>query len=356
MDINQKVFLAICAFCVLTISLLEFGQNRFITVNNNKKFNRFFELFPDSIPIEFDVSQVCNKICSRDQTTCFDPTITVLVYKNDTAPEQMTFSQTFTTHIWKMSKEDIGESLTNETYLKRERCTADELDDKYETMTMKKTCAIIGNSGILLNSKCGKEIDSHDYVIRANMALIKDYNRDVGNRTTLMLMNRAAVIKLTHYLLGKQSTDAAKIKYKETLDYFRYMSNGILWMAKGTGSFWKKLQTIAILFKKENITTKFGFSYVSTMGLTKRRWGTRKVPSSGLIMLAIAETFCQNMTLYGFFPYQQDSKGAPVLQHYYEPNLTNFHTSAHDFDKEHKMLRSLHEQGFLRMVLDPCEK
>ncbi|XP_058492978.1 alpha-N-acetylgalactosaminide alpha-2,6-sialyltransferase 1-like isoform X2 [Solea solea] len=46
-------------------------------------------------------------------------------------------------------------------------------------------CAVVGGAGILNGSKMGKEIDSHDYVFRMNGAVIKGYEEDVGNRTSV---------------------------------------------------------------------------------------------------------------------------------------------------------------------------
>ncbi|XP_064806113.1 alpha-N-acetylgalactosaminide alpha-2,6-sialyltransferase 2-like [Oncorhynchus masou masou] len=45
-------------------------------------------------------------------------------------------------------------------------------------------CAVVGNGGILNDSKKGHEIDQHDYVFRTNGAVIKGFEQDVGSRTS----------------------------------------------------------------------------------------------------------------------------------------------------------------------------
>ncbi|OXB79355.1 UNVERIFIED_CONTAM: hypothetical protein H355_008160 [Colinus virginianus] len=56
-----------------------------------------------------------------------------------------------------------------------------------------KTCAVVGNSGILLDSGCGKEIDTHDFVIRCNLAPVVEFAADVGNKSDFITMNPSVV-------------------------------------------------------------------------------------------------------------------------------------------------------------------
>ncbi|KAJ0961090.1 hypothetical protein J5N97_000991 [Dioscorea zingiberensis] len=51
------------------------------------------------------------------------------------------------------------------------------------------SCAVVGNSGILLRSDHGALIDSHDLVIRLNNARTEGYHRNVGSKTGLSFVN-----------------------------------------------------------------------------------------------------------------------------------------------------------------------
>ncbi|KAE9610169.1 hypothetical protein Lal_00006157 [Lupinus albus] len=53
-------------------------------------------------------------------------------------------------------------------------------------------CAVIGNSGDLLKTKFGKEIDGYDVVIRENGAPTQNYIDHVGSKSTFRLLNRGS--------------------------------------------------------------------------------------------------------------------------------------------------------------------
>ncbi|XP_068665904.1 sialyltransferase-like protein 4 [Aristolochia californica] len=53
-------------------------------------------------------------------------------------------------------------------------------------------CAVVGNSGDLLKTNFGDEIDGYDAVIRENGAPIQNYTKYVGKKSTFRLLNRGS--------------------------------------------------------------------------------------------------------------------------------------------------------------------
>lgn len=65
-------------------------------------------------------------------------------------------------------------------------------------------CAVVGNSGILTGSRCGREIDGLDFVFRCNFAPTELFVKDVGRRTNMTTFNPSILEKYYNNLLTVQ--------------------------------------------------------------------------------------------------------------------------------------------------------
>lgn len=74
-----------------------------------------------------------------------------------------------------------------------------------------------------------------------------------------------------------------------------------------------------------------------------------RYPSSGLYMLALAESICEEITLFGFYPFERDPFDKEIRSHYYDKSFTRYKSWAHNFETEHGILESRHSQGLLHL-------
>ncbi|CAH1251798.1 ST8SIA3 [Branchiostoma lanceolatum] len=86
-----------------------------------------------------------------------------------------------------------------------------------------RKCAVIGNSGILLDSGCGNEINKADFVFRCNFAPTKGYEKDVGTKTNFTTFNGSILQYRFKYL-------ATEKQREEFLKFVQALGDAIFWM------------------------------------------------------------------------------------------------------------------------------
>uniref|UniRef100_A0A3Q1HGD5 Uncharacterized protein n=1 Tax=Anabas testudineus TaxID=64144 RepID=A0A3Q1HGD5_ANATE len=218
-----------------------------------------------------------------------------------------------------------------------------------------RRCAIVGNSGILLNSSCGHEIDSHDFIIRCNLAPVEEYSRDVGWQTNLVTMNPSVVQRAFQDLVSEEW----RARFLRRL---QSLSGSVLWipafMAKGGE---ERVEWALRLILLHTVDVRTAFPSLRLLHAVRGYWLTNNVhikrPTTGLLMYTMATRFCEEIHLYGFWPFPLDPQGKPVKYHYYDALKYEYTSSSspHTMPLEFRTLSALHRQGALRLHTGQCD-
>eukprot|EP00118_Oscarella_pearsei_P004397 m.18701 g.18701 ORF g.18701 m.18701 type:complete len:373 (+) comp27717_c0_seq1:166-1284(+) len=120
---------------------------------------------------------------------------------------------------------------------------------------MFNSCAVVSSGPSMLKFKLGKEIDSHDAIFRINMAPTKSFEKYVGSKTTIRVLN-SKILKHPSSYLKLVKTDR-QLNNKSRLLYFvREMTPPNLPKAQNACLVMDRLLTGYMKFQKEAKTVE----------------------------------------------------------------------------------------------------
>ncbi|KAL4660208.1 alpha-N-acetylneuraminide alpha-2,8-sialyltransferase-like [Arapaima gigas] len=212
-----------------------------------------------------------------------------------------------------------------------------------------KKCSVVGNGGILKNSGCGKEIDRADFIMRCNLPpLSKDYTEDVGTRTHLVTANPSIIEKRFQNLLWSRKSFVESMKaYGTSYIYMPAFS-----MKPGTEPSLRAYHALADCRSNQTVL----FANPDFLRSVSKFWKDRGIHakrlSTGLFLVTLALGLCEEVTIYGFWPFSLGLQEDFVSHHYYD-NILPF-SGFHAMPEEFLQLWELHNSGTLRMCIGEC--
>ncbi|XP_078599225.1 alpha-N-acetylneuraminide alpha-2,8-sialyltransferase-like [Branchiostoma floridae x Branchiostoma japonicum] len=221
-------------------------------------------------------------------------------------------------------------------------------------------CSLVGNGGILTGSKCGEQIDSSDFVIRFNMAPVcQPYLDDIGRRTDLVTTSRDRMKSKFNSLNSRAGREKFVNHLHDQYGQDTYILSAPFTVRGNIGS----LLGIPEVLTSHNSSAVALFinpSHVEKMlhiwrelGLDLSKGETNF--SSGFYYASVALELCDQIHMYGFWPFREDREGRPVRYHYYKSlDLGGLNNRWHAMDKEYEKLLELHDHGVLQLISGNC--
>ena len=216
-----------------------------------------------------------------------------------------------------------------------------------------ESCALVGNSGAVRSAPFGPSIDKHDIVLRINQAPVRSYERYVGSRTDLRLLNRKWVSLYTSAEEGRKTLLPNE------------QPNSTLLISRVSSA---EFEHLSSLVRKQR--PDVGVSYMANGAVTRSRWMLSAyreamgglddpalrvvyrggdVPSSGFIGLYFLMQACERIAVYGLCVERASSKLFRTFSyHYFSNYLDSTQLRAHphhSFQAEGELVTLLQRLG-----------
>nr|XP_032807700.1 alpha-2,8-sialyltransferase 8F [Petromyzon marinus] len=212
-------------------------------------------------------------------------------------------------------------------------------------------CAVVGNSGALLGSRCGRSIDNADFVIRCNLPPVSgNFTRDVGNRSHMVTLN-PSIIKERYG--GLHSSESRSRFVSDVTDY-----GDALLLVPALAYVHNLLPALRAhrALEAAGARQKAVFFHPDYLRRLARLWAARGLRpqrlSTGLMLASASLTLCRQVHLYGFWPLERGPDGASLPHHYFDDRPPR--PGAHDMPQEFSHYLLLHSQGAIRLHMGAC--
>jgi len=204
------------------------------------------------------------------------------------------------------------------------------IDDQFQYDFQDKTCAIIGNSPILLSTDYGDIIDNYDIVIRCNHSQTVGYEKHVGSKTTFRIISSKvfgykeceALTSFNSEYLPSLSNEHFIIKTDMNMSQ-RYIVGGII-------------NNIDSNNKISIATTKFQKLIMDNI--------KGHEPSSGFFAINLFLSFFNSIDIFGFDFYKE--RGTTEKLHYFED--VKDQSNVHNFSNEQNVVEYLELIGRIK--------